>query len=106
LHVPDYDLKEQAKAVVGVRALGAYAEHADFIKLRELSATYSIPQPWLNRLRIGSAAVVFTARNVATWTRFNSWDPENNTSGTDGPSYNFVQLAQPRIYLVRLNLGF
>jgi TonB-dependent SusC/RagA subfamily outer membrane receptor len=106
LHVAGYDLKEQAKAVVGVRAFGAYAEHADFVKLREVSATYAIPQAWLSRVRIGSAAVVLTARNVATWSRFNSWDPENNTSGVDGPNYNFVQLAQPRVYLVRLNLGF
>ncbi|MGQ0641394.1 MAG: TonB-dependent receptor domain-containing protein, partial [Gemmatimonadaceae bacterium] len=106
LHVRGYDLREQAKAIIGVRAFGAYAEHADFVKLREVSATYAIPQPLLSRMRVASAAVVLTARNLATWTRFNSWDPENNTSGVDGPNYNFVQLAQPRVYLVRLNLGF
>ncbi len=106
LHVAGYEMLEQAKAIVGVRALGAYAEHADFVKLREVSATFAIPQSWLSRVRVGSAAVVLTARNVATWTDFNSWDPENNTGGMDGPNYNFVQLAQPRVYILRVNLGF
>ena len=74
--------------------------------LREVSATYAIPQSLLSHVRVGSATVVLTARNVATWTGFNSWDPENNTGGMDGPNYNFVQLAQPRVYILRLNLGF
>jgi outer membrane receptor protein involved in Fe transport len=106
LHVKGYDLEEQAKAVAGPRAFAAYAEKADFIKLREISASYSIPASWLRYAKVSQATVVFTARNLATWTDFNSWDPENNTSGGDGPNYNFVQLAQPRVYLVRLNFGF
>ncbi len=106
LHVKGFDLEEQAKAVAGPRAFAAYAEKADFVKLREVSATYAIPPEWLSRVRASQASIVLTARNVATWTDFNSWDPENVTSGTDGPNYNFVQLAQPRLYLVRLNLAF
>lgn len=106
LHVPGYDLREQAKAIVGVRAFGAYAEPGAFLKLRELSATYVLPPRLLSRVRVGSASLVLTARNVATWTSFNSWDPENNTPGADGPNYNFVQLAQPRVFLMRVNLGF
>jgi hypothetical protein len=106
LHVPGYDQREQAKAIVGTRAFGAYAEHADFVKLREVSASFAIPQRLLARARAASGTLVFTARNLGTWTRFDSWDPENNTSGSDGPNYNFVQLAQPRVFLVRLNVGF
>jgi hypothetical protein len=106
LHVKDFDLEEQAKAVAGPRAFAAYAEKADFVKLREISATYSLPSSWASRIRASQASIVLTARNLATWTDFNSWDPENVTSGTDGPNYNFVQLAQPRVYLVRVNLGF
>ncbi len=106
LHVKGFNLEEQAKAVAGPRAFAAYAEKADFVKLREISATYTLPTSWLSQVRASSATIVLTARNIATWTDFNSWDPENNTSGSDGPNYNFVQLAQPRVYLVRLNLGF
>ena len=106
LHVKGFNLEEQAKAVAGPRAFAAYAEKADFVKLRELSATYAIPTNWLSRVRASQASLVVTARNLVTWTDFNSWDPENNTSGSDGPNYNFVQLAQPRVYLVRLNLAF
>lgn len=106
LHVPGYDLREQARAIVGVRAFGAYAERADFVKLREVSATYVLPPTLLSRARVGSASLTLTARNVATFTGFGSWDPETNTSGIDGPNYNFVQLAQPRVFLLRLNMGF
>ena len=37
LHVKGYDLLEQAKAVAGPRAFGAYGEQADFLRLREFS---------------------------------------------------------------------
>jgi hypothetical protein len=57
-------------------------------------------------MRVAATTLTLTARNVATITNFNSWDPENNTSGTDGPNYNFVQLAQPRVYTMRLTFGF
>jgi hypothetical protein len=107
LHVKGYDLQEQAKAVAGPRAFGAYGEDADFIRFREFSLQYTLPSSVAKAMRAASVNAQLTGRNLWTWTKdFTSWDPENNTAGTDGPNYNFVQQAQPRQFFVRLNLTF
>jgi TonB-linked SusC/RagA family outer membrane protein len=107
LHVKGYDLLEQAKAVAGPRAFGAYGEQADFLRLREFSMQYTLPKAVARALRASGANAQLTGRNLWTWTKeFTAWDPENNTQGSDGPNYNFVQQAQPRQFFVRLNLTF
>ncbi|MBC7897874.1 MAG: SusC/RagA family TonB-linked outer membrane protein [Cytophagaceae bacterium] len=106
LHVKNYDLEEQAKAVAGPRAFGAYGEDATFLRFRELSVQVTLPRSVQRLLRTSNGTAQVTGRNLAIWTDFTSWDPENNTSGTDGPNYNFVQQAQPRQFMVRLNLTY
>jgi hypothetical protein len=81
LHVKGYDLEEQAKAVAGPRAFGAYGEQADFLRFREFSVQYTLPGSVARVLRASSANAQFTGRNLWTWTKeFTAWDPENNTS--------------------------
>ncbi|MGQ0650302.1 MAG: SusC/RagA family TonB-linked outer membrane protein [Gemmatimonadaceae bacterium] len=106
LHVKGYDLEEQAKAVAGPRAFGAYGEKADFVRLRELSVVYTLPGRFASFVRAGNASLQAVGRNLAIWTDFGSWDPENTTQGTDAANYNFVQLAQPRLFSLRVNLNY
>jgi hypothetical protein len=106
LHDPTASLLEQAKAVAGPRAFGAYGEKADFIRLRELSAAYTLPSSLAATIRASSAMLVLTGRNLWLQTDFTSWDPENVTGGQDASNYNYVQLAQPRQWLLRVNLSF
>ena len=68
--------------------------------------SYSLPERYVARFRATSAVVRLTARNIATWSKFGSWDPEIATQGDDAAVYNFVQLAPPRIWTLRMNLGF
>lgn len=106
LHVKGFDLEEQAKAVAGPRAFGAYGEDATFLRFREFSVQWTLPRTALKLLKSTNATLQVTGRNLAIWTDFTSWDPENVTSGSDGPNYNFVQQAQPRQFMMRLNLNY
>lgn len=107
LNDPSAPLPEQARALAGGDALGAYWEDAAFIKLREASLSVTIPAEWIARIGASSATVTLTDRNLATITDFTSWDPELNTAGAvDGPNYNFVEAAQLRTFALRVNLGF
>jgi TonB-linked SusC/RagA family outer membrane protein len=106
LHVKGFDLEEQAKAVAGPRAFGAYGEKADFMRLREASISYTLTPRMASLLKANGATVTLTGRNLWLQSDFNSWDPENATAGQDGPNYNFVQQAQPRQFLVRFNLNY
>ena len=103
---PKAPLIDQARAIAGGNGIGAYLEDASFWKFRELSASYSIPEQYIGRVGARTAVLRLTARNLGTWSKFGSWDPEIATQGTDAAVYNFVQLAPPRIWTLRLNLGF
>ena len=74
-----------------------------------MSLGWTLPKSVAQTVRASNATLTLTARNLAMWTPFTSWDPEVNTaSGVagDGPNYNFVQPGQPRTFLLRLNVQF
>jgi TonB-linked SusC/RagA family outer membrane protein len=107
IHDPKAPQLDQARAVAVGRALGAYWEKGDFIRVREISASYQLPPSVLRMARSRSANLVLSARNMGIWTKdFTGWDPEILTTGTDATPYNFVQQGQPRTFLIRLNLGY
>ena len=45
-------------------------EKTDFIKLKNINLSYSLPKKWLNRIRIEGASVFFNAYNVFTATSY------------------------------------
>jgi TonB-dependent SusC/RagA subfamily outer membrane receptor len=59
-----------------------FIQDASFVKLRELSATYRIPEGWLGRTGISSANIVVAGRNLATWSDYAGIDPEVRYQGT------------------------
>ena len=107
LHDPSASLEEQAKAVAGARAFGAYAENAEHVRLREASITYIAPNSMARAIGARSMNITLTGRNL--WLKkfgFKSWDPENVTQSADAANYNFVQQAQPVYGILRVNLAF
>ena len=111
VNVPGSSLDDQAAAVAAASASllrtrwGIFAPN-DFIKLREISVSASLPESFVNRyIRGNSAQIVLAGRNLATlWTKYPGIDPEANrsTNGND-------DLGTPpalRTFSVRLNLGF
>ena len=50
---------------------------AKFIKLREISLSYAIPDSYAQRFGAHSASVDVAARNLHTWTPYTGLDPEN-----------------------------
>jgi TonB-linked SusC/RagA family outer membrane protein len=59
-------------------------EDASFIKLRELSLSYTADQPWVrNRLGLSSVDVRIAGRNLKTWTDYTGVDPETNLAGAE-----------------------
>jgi hypothetical protein len=67
---------------------GAFIERADFIKLREISLTYTIPQEIVRRLGPSSAAFTIAGRNLGLWTDYSGLDPEVSSYG----GRNFVRV--------------
>jgi hypothetical protein len=66
---------------------------AGFMKLRELSATYTVPGRFVSRLRASGATVSVAGRNLSTlWTAQHGWktsrDGEIYTGIADGHSWD------------------
>jgi TonB-linked SusC/RagA family outer membrane protein len=88
---------------------------ADFIKLRELSATYTIPRSLSARVHVPSASVTFSARNLAIWKLkgYPGLDPEveffNAVGGTPTSLFDrtdYASIPMLRRFVTTLNIGF
>ncbi len=84
-----------------------FLEEGDFVKLREISATYTLPTSWSQAFRASSASVTVGGRNLHTWTDYSGVDPEVNVFGQPGLSRSdFLTVPQARRFLMSLNLNF
>jgi len=89
-------------------ARAGFIEEGDFVRFRELSATYTLPQSLTTRIasRFQSASVTFAMQNVKLWTNFSGFDPEVNAQTGAFSREDFLTAPIPRRAVVRLNLTF
>lgn len=81
----------------------------DYIKLRELIFSYTLPEAMINNNFIKGVKVSFVGRNL--WRKFNKdfydIDPEISTAGiTNGNSYNSYGFPSIKSYMFSLNVTF
>ncbi|CAN5842847.1 TonB-dependent receptor [soil metagenome] len=87
-----------------------YIEDASFVKLRELTVSYNLPQ----RLRgmipgeVGTAQISLSGRNLITWTDYTGLDPEVSNFGNQSIARNIDVAPFPpsRSFWLSINLGF
>ena len=111
---PSASLEDQARAVAlnsatyGYTFYG-YMEDASFVRWRELSLTYAIPDGFAHRLRARSGSITISGRNLHLFTDYTGPDPEVNDSPgrsiVEGYSGNPTALPA-RYWTLRVNLGF
>ena len=87
--------------------LDAYLEKGDFIRLRELSATYTVPSAWLKSVRaVSGASITFAMQNVKVWTNYTGADPEINAQAGAFSRQDFLTMPNPRKSILRVNFNF
>lgn len=100
----------QAVTAAGAPAnlFSPYIEDADFLKLRDVSVSFTIPSRYLEFTRATGATLTLAGHNVATlWTKYSGIDPEVNTYG----NRSFVRvdayaMPQNRRVSASINLNF
>ncbi len=61
-------------------------EDGGFVKLREISVTYTLDAPWVTRtLGVSSVDIRVSGRNLHTWTKYSGYDPETSLGGAVAP---------------------
>jgi TonB-linked SusC/RagA family outer membrane protein len=70
-------------------------QDASFLRLASLTLAYDLPASLVSRIRLTNFRVYTTGNNLATWTKYKGYDPEN------GDGY-----PTARMFVVGVNLGF
>lgn len=82
-----------------------WIEKGDFVKLRELSASYLIT-PKAGKLR--DIRLTLSGRNLLSIDNYSGYDPEVNTAGQDNAvrGFDFVEVPLPRTFQLGVNVNF
>ena len=96
-------------AIFGYAARTQYGfiEKADYVRFREFSATYQLPDAWARAAHATRASLTLAARNLFLITDYSGIDPESNYfSGATGIQSDFQTQPPPTYWTLRVNLGF
>ena len=108
---PEASLADQARVVMvrehPSRSVAGFFEDGDFIRFREVSLTYHVPENLAARLIRGRGlTATASVRNVGVlWTKYSGVDPEGFGTTGDAPS-EFQSFAPPTYFSLRFNFGF
>ncbi len=84
-----------------------YIEKADAIKLREVSATYTVPASLTRRFGTDGLSFSVAGRNLKTWTDYSGTDPEGNISGPATFSRSdYMTVPAMRQWVATVNVRF
>ena len=59
---------------------------ASFVKLREITLTFDLPQKWISKLSMQKASVSFIGRNIWMWSHIQYVDPDTGIDELQTPS--------------------
>jgi hypothetical protein len=82
-----------------------FYEDRSFIRLQDVSLSYDLPKTLLDKAKFNGLKVFVSGKNLATWTKWNGWDPEH-AAGYD--PYGSASQSGPlmKSFVVGLNLNF
>jgi len=85
-----------------------YIVPGDFVRLRELAVSFSLPVAWSRTMHLEGSSVAIGGRNLGLWTKYDGWDPE--VIGVIDPATPFLgdvfTTPQARRLFVRLDVRY
>ena len=90
------------------RVSDAYVEDGSYIRLQNVSLSYTFPRKWIKNLFLTNAKIYCNIQNLFTITKYDGYDPEvgslRGNALLNGVDYS--RYPSPRIYTVGINLQF
>ncbi|WP_224240251.1 SusC/RagA family TonB-linked outer membrane protein [Hyalangium gracile] len=108
---PDYSSggKERYEAWDSGKNILPYIEDATFVKLREVTFSYQLPEAWVTRIpKVKSARLSISGRNLLTFTSYSGLDPEVSNFGNQPIARNIDVAPFPpsRSFWTSIDVGF
>lgn len=115
LHVVGGDSKMAAMQVSDAnsnysRASDLFVEDASYIRLQNVSLSYTFPSSWkwMSAARLSNIRVYANVQNVYTWTKYKGMDPEIGAMYGDAlmTGFDYGRYPSPRIFTFGLSASF
>ncbi len=89
--------------LVGVSEAGV--EEVNWLRLRDLSLSYTLPKSLAQKLKVSAASIAFTSRNLWLLTNYTGIDPETSLSGAgNGMGRDYFNSPNTKSFGVQLQL--
>lgn len=98
--------------VANVRLGGAlviadqFVQDASYTKLREVSATYTLPGRFARYTRMDRASITLAGRNLHTWTKFGGLDPDSRSQIASIVQFDQATMPSLAQFVATLNFTF
>lgn len=102
-------VQENGKSTTVNEVREAYIQSGDFVRLREVSLTYSMPSSMTNRLGgfLTGGSFTLAVQNLALWTDYEGADPEVvSNAGGNFTRTDFLTQPNPRTIVFKTNFIF
>ena len=85
-----------------------WVQDGSYFRVKSINLGYNLPRKLLNRWRIENARIYVAGSNLLTFTKYDGYDPEVNTTYTGDVNlgHDFYTPPQARTISVGLNFGF
>ncbi|MFC4870810.1 SusC/RagA family TonB-linked outer membrane protein [Negadavirga shengliensis] len=97
--LPRYYWADQLSQNNSFRGSTFFHERGNYLAVRELTLSYSLPQRWTDAIKTGSIRTYFTGSNLYYFTQYTGLNPE--VGGTDAGRYPI-----PRSFMLGVNVNF
>ena len=109
-----FPLEFDPKRIAGIQSnrslIDFLIEDASFMKLREVSLVYTLPDAWATAIRASRATVSLAGRNLHSWTGYSGLDPEamflGGSRGGNFSQWEQADLPQLTQWIVTVNLAY
>lgn len=90
------------------RVSDAFVEDGSYIRLQNISLSYTLPRTWLKNTFLHNVKVYCNLQNVYTWTKYDGYDPEVGCLWGNAlmNGIDYGRYPSPRIYTFGLNVTF
>lgn len=82
------------------RVSDRFIEDGSYLKIKNLTLGYTFRQKWLEKAKLSSARVYFSAQNLLTITNYSGFDPEVPVNGIDLNVYPVTRTVSAGINLI------
>ena len=84
-------------------------EDASFLRLQNVTVGYTLPKKWTRTVFLESVRVYFTGYNLLTFTGYDGYDPEVDTSSKKNPmcpGIDYAAYPKSRTFVGGINITF